>query len=282
MLMKCEYCKNKDGKTCEDCKAFNSSNGRDQVIKRLASNYGIKYSSKILNIVRASEKVLFKDLCRVYNVSPSMANLVTTNDMLADCLENHLPANELLAKMSMVINDAEFHFGEVLQHLDYVYNCANMIYGASIHASGTILSEEPINIANNEGVCHANGHYCEELGYIKFDLLSLSNLDAIETLKGLDIDWDNVDRRTLDYICEGNLDFVFQFGSPVVDEMIHGVKPEEIGILSLSEITSINRPGPLGINLNRIWVDSKNGELPMQDLVTENIKYLKGKGLLKI
>lgn len=282
MLKKCDYCQNRNGKNCSSCKSRIDSAGRDQVLKRLASDYGIPYNAKILNIVKASEKVLFKDLCRYHNVQSALANKITTNDECSAALEDHLPADQLLNIFSHVDPMARDNFWFLYDDIDYVYKYAGMIYGASIHASGTILSEEPINIPISEGGCHANGHYCEELGYIKFDLLSLSNLDPIEEIEGMDVEWDNIDEKALDYIYSEDLDFVFQFGSPVVDNMIHGVDRDKINIINLSEVTSINRPGPIGIGLNLTWVNAQNGDLPKQDIVTDNIKYLKEKGLLKI
>lgn len=282
MINKCDYCQNRNGKNCSSCKSRIDSAGRDEVLKRLANNYGIPYNAKILNIVKASEKVLFKDLCRYHNVQSALANKITTNDECAAALENHLPVEQLLNIFCHVEPQARSIFGFLYDDLDYVYKYAGMIYGASIHASGTILSEESINIPISEGGCHANGHYCEELGYIKFDLLSLGNLDPIEEIEGMDVEWDNIDEKALDYIYNEDLDFVFQFGSPVVDNMIHGVSRDNINILTLSEITSTNRPGPLQIGLDRLWVKSQNGELPMQDEVTDSVKHLREKGLLKI
>ena len=281
-IFKCEYCKNRDGSNCEKCKAHVDSNGRDEVLKRLADHYGVKYNSKILNVVKASEKVLFKDLCRVFNVPSYLANKVTTNNNLAEALENHVPADEL-RKMIVEIIPEMNDYDQVFDNLDYVYECADMVYGASVHASGTIISETPIEMPNNEGACHANGHYCEDLGYIKFDLLGLSNLDAIEAMEGLDVDWEASNSpEVFDYIYEKSLAFVFQFGSPVVDNMIHGVKRDAINVMSLSEITSINRPGPLGIGLNKTWVDVQNGEIKYEEEVTKIVDDLRKNGALKV
>lgn len=295
-LNKCEYCMNKDGTCRKNCKNNVPIAGREKVIRALEDK-GYKHHCKILNVVKASELVLFKDLARVYGVPNKDANAVTTNSELRELLKEHTPVDQLMKAIGKYIPDADTIFAPMIEDIEpYVYGYSDMTYGQSIHASGTILSKEPIEMAISEDTACANGHYCKELGYIKYDLLSLSNLDAIEEIRGMIVDWNNYDKSTLEYIAHGNMDFVFQFGSKIVDDMIHGVDESRIAgetevnridsVRKLAEITSINRPGALSMRLNKTWVEVENFSeesetYALETEVTKNIKELKAKGLLK-
>jgi hypothetical protein len=161
-----------------------------------------------------------------------------------------------------------------------------MVYGSSIHASGTLLSEGRIllPIDAQTGDCHCNGHYAEDLGHIKYDLLSLNTLSPIVDTKGINIDWNTAgdDRKVIEDMQDEDLTFIFQFGSPTVDRMIQGVSKDDLDVISLSEVTSINRPGPLNINLNETWVDRKNGNVPMKNEIDAFVKKVAESGKLKL
>lgn len=283
----CDYCENCDGTSCADCSNNEQEAGRELCISRMLKSKGFKRSAKLRNIVRASEIVLFKDLCRIKGVSSALANKVTTNDIGKTSLEQHMEGNDFVEQLRTFLNEnevQEFIKCGIIENLDYVYSCAGMVYGSSIHASGTLFSEGDMDlpIDAQTGDCHCDGHYAEELGYIKYDLLSLANLVPICSILGINIDWDeeSTDRNLIESMQEEDLTFTFQFGSPVVDNMIRGVKKESLDTISLSEITSINRPGPLNINLNKTWVDRKNGNIPMKNEIDAAIIKLKEDGYL--
>lgn len=287
----CDYCENRtaDATKCQNCKNRSLKAGRDLCIERLIEDKGYKSSAKLRNIVKASEIVLFKDLCRVLEVSHALANKITTNSIGEDALKAHLTGREFIDKIgSFLDKDSmnELIEKKAIDNLDYVYNCAGIVYGSSIHASGTLLSKDDIMlpIDAESGDCHCNGHYAEELGYIKFDLLSLSALVPIEDILGIEIDWSDTsdNRELIEGLQDEDLTFVFQFGSPIVDNMIRGVDKKDLDVISLSEVTSINRPGPLGINLNKTWVEMKNQQLPNRNEVHEKIDLLKSLNLLNI
>lgn len=286
----CDYCENNtNGSSCENCSNRNLEAGRELCIKQMLESKGFKKAAKLRNIVRASEIVLFKDMCRVFGVHPSLANKITTNDLGKSCLEEHVDANKFIETVSTFLNDADVKDlikAKIPENLDYVYKCSDMVYGSSIHASGTLFSETDIAlpIDSATGDCHCDGHYAEELGYIKYDLLSLAALVPITEILGINIDWNesSEDRSLIEGMQNEDLTFTFQFGSSVVDNMIRGVDKKDLDTISLSEITSINRPGPLNINLNTTWVDVKNGKIRNKEEVNELIKEMREKGILKI
>ena len=284
----CDFCENRDGKDCESCKNNSQKAGRELVIEQMLKEKGFKSSAKLRNIVRASEIVLFKDLCRVFKVLPSsIPNKVTTNSIGEQALRDHLEKDEFVEKLKTFLTFEEIEkLMPAIENLDYVYDCANMVYGSSIHASGTLFSEEEMELPVDKetGDCHCDGHYAEELGYIKYDLLSLSALVPIENIQGMNIDWNDTveDRELLEGLQKEDLSFTFQFGSPIVDNMIKGVNKKEIDAISLSEVTSINRPGPLSIDLNKTWVDTRNGVFENKEEIDFVIDDLRKSGILKI
>jgi len=285
----CDYCENRNGSSCANCTMRSDKAGRELCIDRMLESKGFKRAAKLRNIVRASEIVLFKDLCRVLDVPPSLPNKITTNDVGQSALEDHKPAEELIKDLETFLKPDEievFRSHKVFENLDYVYDCAGMVYGSSIHASGTLFAETDMDlpIDAQTGDCHCDGHYAEELGYIKYDLLSLANLVPIESILGINIDWneDSADRSLIEGMQNEDLTFTFQFGSPIVDNMIRGVDPKDLDTISLSEITSINRPGPLNINLNQTWVDRKNGNVPMKNEINAFLNKIVEAGKLKL
>lgn len=288
-IMLCDHCLNRDGETCTTCKNNKQRAGREVCIEQMKKAKGIKSSAKLRNIVKASEIVLFKDLCRVMEVAPSIANSITTNDIGKSALEDHESAEEFIGKIKTFLQEDQVQVlidKGVIDNLDYVYNCAGMVYGSSIHASGTLLSETDIDlpIDAETGDCHCNGHYAEELGYIKYDLLSLSALVPIEEILGINIDWNQAgdDRQVIEHMQSEDLTFVFQFGSATVDRMIQNVPKEALDTISLSEVTSLNRPGPLGIELDKAWANTKNNSMEMQDDINKLFVELKDDGLYKL
>lgn len=286
-VMICDHCLNRDGDTCLNCKKQELVAGRDRAILRLKETGKIKDSAKLRNIVKASEIVLFKDLCRVLEIPPSIANMVTTSELGQNALEMHLPKNELKRQLSQFLNFDQLNkLDKAFENIDYVYDCAGTVYGSSIHASGTLLSEDKIemSIDSHTGDCHINGHYAEEYGYIKYDMLSLGTLMPISLIDGVKIDWDafSDDRELMKYIHDNDLDFVFQFGSPIVSDMIQGVPEENINTITLSEVTSINRPGCLSINMNNTWKNIQNKVSPVEYNFNKALQDLRDEGILKI
>lgn len=288
-IMICDYCENRDADTCAKCSHNSQKAGRELCIERMRETKGIKDSAKLRNIVKASEIVLFKDLCRVLGLPPALANRVTTTEAGKDSLENHDSPADFRGVISTFLTPEElniFDSSDLYNSLDYCYECADMVYGSSIHASGTLLSEGRIllPIDAQTGDCHCNGYYAEELGHIKYDLLSLNTLSPIVDTKGINIDWNAAgdDRRVIEDMQDEDLTFIFQFGSPIVDKMIQGVSKDDLDVIALSEVTSINRPGPLNINLNETWVDRKNGNVLMKLEIDAFIKSITESGKLKL
>lgn len=278
----CEYCKNnKNGcKKCKDCESYDPEAGRQACIKVMKRDYGIQTSAIFRNVVHATPVTLFKDLCRFKGVTPSIANKITTTESTNEKLQelgsdyNDETLKAFVSEVSQLLTDDDYEeFSKCIDKLDYVSKMNGVVYGTSIHASGTILAEYPIDlpVSPHSGDIHYDGANGEKLGFVKQDLLSLSNLDAMSEIMGVDIDYNdgldsfdpNKDRYMRTLVDEPN-DFIFQLGSSTTSGMISKAIGEDkdiskLDVDAISDISAINRPGPLGLGLNDIWADNRQG-----------------------
>ena len=137
----------------------------------------------------------------------------------------------------------------------------DMVANFGIHAAGVVISEFPIfeqiplwSNSKAERITQYDMKEVETLGLIKFDFLSINNLDILkECVKlvqertGRVIDIYQVpdkDQRTYDLLNSGNVQGVFQMEtSRTAKQLITEICPQSID--DLSDINALNRPGPL-------------------------------------
>jgi DNA polymerase-3 subunit alpha len=137
----------------------------------------------------------------------------------------------------------------------------DMVANFGIHAAGVVISEFPIQEqipmwANSkaERITQYDMKEVEALGLIKFDFLSINNLDIlkecvrlIKVRHGKDINIYTVpdgDGPTYKLLNSGAVQGIFQMEtSKTAKELITEIQPQSIE--DLSDISAINRPGPL-------------------------------------
>jgi len=166
-----------------------------------------------------------------------------------------------------------------------------MVRNFGVHAAGLIISDQPISdnipiwcktdkelqpngttISIDKWVTQWDMKETEQLGLIKFDFLGIDNLSIlketcrlIKQTKNLDIDMYSIedgDPKTYSLLASGLLSGVFQFetGGRARDllQILHPNSIEE-----LADITSLNRPGPLQMGLDQVYIENKaNGFAP--------------------
>lgn len=220
-----------------------------------------EFSGRINNVVRASTLTLFKQLSSYYRMNTQMVNKFTTSSLGKEMLaKKDTPSyKEFRDTVGNVIGFYDPNWDEVYRRLSMCYKLDKIAGGTSVHASGVIMTKKYIPLpVDSNGVIDFNGKSLESYNYLKYDLLSVENIDAIEYIYGLDIDWEDVyDEKVYDTICRGELDFVFQLSGPVPRRMI--LDGGARSIEDLADISAINRPGPLNMGLNKKWVDIRNG-----------------------
>ena len=137
----------------------------------------------------------------------------------------------------------------------------DMIANFGIHAAGIVISEFPIQEqipmwcnSKAERITQYDMKEVEALGLIKFDFLSINNLDVlkecvklIKNRHGKDFNIYDVpdrDEKTYKLLNRGAVQGIFQMEtSKTARELITEIQPQCIE--DLSDISALNRPGPL-------------------------------------
>ena len=179
----------------------------------------------------------------------------------------------------------------------------NLTSNFGVHAAGVVISDFPIwdlvpLWAKTESEPQENGRSkkvqrwitqfdmkeVEELGLIKFDFLSIDNLSIIkEAIKllaaqGIEVDpyeLPDGDERTYKMIAHGLLTGVFQMEtSGSAKNLIADIQPTSIG--ELSDISALNRPGPMQANLDKMYIENKRNGYAPEDMPPALAKILEG------
>ena len=175
---------------------------------------------------------------------------------------------EILEKIPAITEEEryeEFHkFASVLE---------DMVANFGIHAAGLVISDEPIREVvptwkNSKAdlITQFDMKEVENLGLIKFDFLSIDTLSIIKECsrlikqnQGNTIDPYGIpdgDNKAYAMLHEGLLTGVFQMEtSGMAKKLITRIKPTSIE--ELSDISAINRPGPLQANLDDEYIRNK-------------------------
>lgn len=244
-----------------------NSASRNILVDNLIKRGYFNFSGFIQNEVTASSLVLFKNLAKYYDIPFYEANKISTDDKFKELLSQK-PDKKTKKPwkynhwLKEACNDFNLDWEDVWDQIDdrmqFCYDLAGIPNNTSIAASGVIMADDIPILPKHNGILGFNGVDLESWGYIKYDLLSINTLNAIQHFEGLDFNWnDTEDPKVWDTICNGDLDFVFQLAGGVPRQMCTQGQPRSIE--RLAEINAINRPGPLNLELNKIWVDVQNG-----------------------
>jgi DNA polymerase-3 subunit alpha len=181
-----------------------------------------------------------------------------------------------------------------LNKYPHVENHINILYGqmrsVSRHAGGIVIGEDLdkyMPLINSGGITQTpwsegqNVRHLEPMGFIKFDVLGLSTLKMIEgaighilkrhhgvenpTFKDIKKYYDDNlhpekidlhDQKVYENIFhKGKWAGIFQFTENGAQKFCRKAKPRNI--IDVAAITSIYRPGPLGANVDKLYVRAK-------------------------
>ena len=154
----------------------------------------------------------------------------------------------------------------------------DMVANFGIHAAGLVISDNPImdvvptwKNSKADAITQFDMKEVEDLGLIKFDFLSIDTLSIIkqavkliEATTGKKIDPYSIedgDSKAYTMMEEGMLTGVFQMEtSGMAKKLISKIQPRSIE--ELSDISALNRPGPLQARLDKQYIDNKNNGYP--------------------
>ena len=260
-----------------------SSLERDKLLKLIVDRWGRENVANIITYGTFKPKSLTHSFYRV------------TEGDTREC-------NKILASFPQAKYGKEATLAEIIEqnpdikkHKDF-YTFAKRLEGSintlGVHAAGLIISDFPISdvlsvkrSAKFKRLTQFDMKECEKLGMIKMDLLSLNNLDVIALTKKLvetnyDIDLGNLyqipdgDPRTYTMLHLGLLTGVFQMEtSGMAKNLIMKIKPTSIH--ELSDINSINRPGPLQAHYDKEYIKNKRNGYAPEDMPSQIAEILK-------
>ena len=167
----------------------------------------------------------------------------------------------------------------------------NMISNFGIHAAGIVISDFPIyetvpvwKNSKAERITQYDKDEVESLGLIKFDFLSIDTLSIvkeavrlIKQTKDIDIDIfaiEDGNEKAYKMMHAGLLTGVFQMEtSGKAKDLINKIKPENI--FELSDISALNRPGPMQAGLDKQYIKNKANGYKVDDMPDAVAEILK-------
>jgi DNA polymerase-3 subunit alpha len=240
---------------------------------------------------------LIKDISKFYEIPFTEVNGVTSRmlkEATPLAKKKHGIKSGIYAPTFEEVMEFSESLKKFLNKYPHVANHINILYGqtrsVSRHAGGVVIGEDLntyMPLINSGGITQTpwsegqNVRHLEPMGFIKFDILGLSTLKMIEGAVGhilkrhhgvenptfqdikkyydenlhperIDLD----DQKVYENIFhKGKWAGIFQFTENGAQKFCRKAKPRNI--IDVAAITSIYRPGPLGANVDKLYVRAK-------------------------
>ncbi|MBU2101349.1 DNA polymerase III subunit alpha [Patescibacteria group bacterium] len=250
-----------------------ADNRRDEVFGYLREKYGNDHVAQIITFGTMASRQAVRDAGRAmdipYSFCDQIAKLIPLNPNQGKGeIQNYLKIVPELKQIYEADPQAK-------KLLDMASNLEGVARHASVHACGTVVTENPVTkyLAlqkapqdDNTIITQIEMHGVEDLGLLKIDLLGLKNLtiiqETIRLVKELGGDAIRVsklpldDEKTFDFLRTGETTGVFQFESSGMRRYMKELKPSELE--DLIALVALYRPGP--IELIPSYIKRKFGE----------------------
>jgi DNA polymerase-3 subunit alpha len=253
-------------KTMPDIDVDFDSERRNEVVEYLKRKYGEERVSYITVFSTLKPKSSLKLMGPVFGVNDKrLSKLLMVISDKTSTFEDAGKDSFLGWKYQRLLEDP--YYADLVEKVKPVIG---LPVNTSIHPSGIIVSEE--RIADNApmsnkttGTALFEYPYMEELGFLKCDILSLSNLTFINQIeehiksRGLalpDISRNLEDPKVFDLINHQDLSSAFQIDHYGMIKAIEEVKPESFA--DLCAVIALDRPGPM--DSIPLYARRRNGE----------------------
>lgn len=264
---------------------------RDVVKEYIKEKYGYAYTCSIGTYTRMKLKTCIKDFGKVKGLSFDLTNKLTKD--IDDQIEYTWGDLIEYASKSKLL----FKFVQENPELVHMTKYALLQPKAeSVHPSAVIIVPKhavdgtdremdlwewmPVKKIDGVLVSEWEGKYIDKSGFLKEDILGLSQLDKFKSILKLiekncrkKIDVNKIpldDEATFRYFKRGWNEDVFQFGTTGLMNYCRQVKPDSLG--NLIAMTALFRPGPMELNAHQDFADIKNGKKkPVYDFGMEDI-----------
>jgi len=262
------------GKSMVDIDVDFSSSKRDMVKKYIEQRYGGERVCSIGTYTTLQLKAAIKDISRQKQIPIGTVEYFTA----ALDIDQHADWEELFKEASKKLTIKNFikDHGDVIEKIRIILGQPK---AASVHACATLILPEGQNIyntvpirsevKNNEMILVSEweGSFIEQAGYLKEDILGISQLEKFENIiervrqsSGEEIDIYSLpldQEEVYNLFQEGYNSDVFHLGSTLLTQYSKEMKPQNIWDLIYS--LALCRPGPMENNFHRDFLDVRFG-----------------------
>lgn len=264
---------------------------RDKVKNYIKEKYGYSYTCSVGTYTRMKLKTCIKDFGKVKGLSFDLTNKLTKD--IDDQIEYTWGDLIEYASKSKLL----FKFVQENPELVHLTKYALLQPKAeSVHPSAVIIVPKhavdgtnrdidlfgwmPVKKIDGVLVSEWEGKYVDASGFLKEDILGLSQLDKLQSMIdmikkdcGKTINLNKIefdDEKTFKYFKRGWNEDVFQFGTTGLMNYCRQVKPNTLS--DLVAMTALFRPGPMDVGAHQDFADMKAGKRkPKYDFGMEKI-----------
>lgn len=227
---------------------------RDRVALYLEEKYGKERVGHVLTTQTIGAKEAIRDIGRVYAYPQSHIELLIKT-IMDDKLS--LRQDYKTSKRFRELLDQEAYY---LEFVRLAAKIEGLPRQAGIHAAGMVVNDRPLPdvlpVSDNQGtgyVACLEKDYLEEQGFLKMDILGLTNLSTIDACLSLikenrgesiaykDIPFD--DKEAIALIRSGKTMGLFQLESPGMKRALRLIEPSSL--LEVAALLALFRPGPM-------------------------------------
>ncbi|MFO7608740.1 MAG: DNA polymerase III subunit alpha, partial [Candidatus Krumholzibacteriia bacterium] len=247
---------------------------RGQVIDYVANKYGRENVSQIITFGTMAAKAVLKDVARVLEFPFADSNRISglVPEELGITLQR---AIDEAPGLKEVAQESELH-AKLLQNA-LVLEGLNRNTG--IHAAGVLITPSPLiehaplyKSTKGDITVQFDMKMSEALGLLKMDFLGLRTLTVID--KALDLiaettgtrlraeDIPTDDAKTYELLQQGRTVGIFQLESSGMQELVRKLAPTCWD--DITAICALYRPGPLGADMDKVYVERKHGRMKVQ------------------
>ncbi len=262
---------------------------RDEIKKYISDKYGLSYSCSIATFTKMRLKTCLKDFCKIKGLPFAEVNDLTKSleDKIdytwSDLIESATKSKDLynfVQQYPNIVNTIKFSL--------------NSLKARSVHPSAVVIVPKkdkdnndidifkwmPIRDIDGMLVSEWEGKYIDKAGFLKEDILGLSQLDKFTNILKLIKNNYNVDINLLEiplddeevykYFSLGWCEDIFQFGTRGQMQYMREVKPKTFEQLVM--MSALFRPGPMESGAHHDFALIKNGKKePKYDYGLKNV-----------
>lgn len=253
---------------------------REKLIEYTRQKYGYDHTAQVCTYSTIRAKKAVRDCARVLGFDYSLGDKIAkamppalfgVSKTLDECM---------LSTEFKALYDSDESARIII---DEAFKIEGLIRETGIHAAGLVVADKPIieympvmQKGNSAPiVTQWDLNRIDQCGLLKIDFLGLRNLSIVdmclENIKerhNIELDMyeipDIYDEKTFQSLSRGDNVGLFQIESSGIQDLLFGVKPENID--DISAILALYRPGPMGSGVHHEYIERKHKRKPSQVL----------------